>query len=310
MDRRSSGRASAKRRRSLVGVFVLFCLLAVACSNPPTTLAMGDNPLEHVPALEIAAAPDGPTVARSVGDGSLDAELVTTPLVPATPEFDGARSNEPSTVQVDAGRSGATWVATATSDVTHLIAYDAPGGSIIPFEFTVPNPHQFGGPQVLMVTNGNPDDDWVEVQLPIRPNGQTGWIDASLYEFSETTIRAEVNLSARSVVVYDGTQVIARTAAVVGSSATPTPLGTFFITAKRRNPPAESYIGPWALALSAFSEVHETFGGGLPVIAIHGTNRPDQVGQARSNGCLRIPNDVVTLLAELVPLGAPVIIEA
>ena len=203
-----------------------------------------------------------------------------------------------------------TWVVTATDQVTHLVAYDAPAGNIIPFEFLVPNPHQFGGPQVLMVTEGGPDDDWVQVQLPIRPNGQTGWIDASLYEFSQTQIRAEVNLSERSIIVYDGTEILAETRAVIGSPATPTPLGTFFITAKRRSLPSESFLGPWALALSAFSEVHETFDGGLPVIAIHGTSRPDQVGDARSNGCLRIPNDVVTLLAEHVPLGAPVTITA
>ena len=161
-----------------------------------------------------------------------------------------------------------------------------------------------------MVVSGHPEDDWVEVQLPIRPNRQTGWIDTSLYTFTQTAVRAEVDLTARSIVVYDGTEIVAETQAVIGSSATPTPIGTFFITAKRRNTPEESYIGPWALALSAFSEVHETFSGGLPVIAIHGTNHPEQVGDARSNGCLRIPNDVVTLLAEYVPLGAPVIISA
>ena len=108
--------------------------------------------------------------------------------------------------------------------------------------------------------------------------------------------------------VYDGTTIVHQTSAVIGTSATPTPLGTFFITAKRRNAPSESYIGPWALALSAFSEVYDTFSGGLPVIAIHGTNRPDLIGGAHSNGCLRIPNDVVTALAEFVPLGAPVVI--
>ena len=140
-----------------------------------------------------------------------------------------------------------TWVVTATDQVTHLVAYDAPAGNIIPFEFLVPNPHQFGGPQVLMVTEGGPDDDWVQVQLPIRPNGQTGWIDASLYEFSQTQIRAEVNLSERSIIVYDGTEILAETRAVIGSPATPTPLGTFFITAKRRSLPSESSLarGRW-----------------------------------------------------------------
>ncbi len=306
MVRQSLQNGNEKTARSFIVLLIVIALVGAACGSTSTTLAMGDNPLDNVPNLQIAAAPDPdlPSVARAVGEGSLVPEpVVTTPTsMPIEAAVEASLSEE--------SNAQATWIATARDEVTHLIAYDAPGGSIIPLEFTVPNPHQFGGPQVLMVTNGSPEDDWVEVQLPIRPNGQTGWIDSSLYTFSQTTIRAEVNLTARSVVVYDGDEIVAQTTAVIGSAATPTPLGTFFITAKRQNPPEEAYIGPWALALSAFSEVHETFGGGLPVIAIHGTNRPDQVGEARSNGCLRIPNNVVTLLAELVPLGAPVIIEA
>ncbi len=278
------GRTRPARRRWLwsMSVLVLLSLVASACGDSPSAIAYATN----------AKVPET-AVPRSSAQAVAATTTTTTTTIPAP-----------------ALEAGSTWVATATAEVTHLVAYDSPGGNAIPFEFSVPNPHQFGGPQVLMVTNGNPADDWVEVQLPIRPNGQTGWIDASLYQFSQTAIRAEVNLTSREITVYDGTQVIAQTQAVIGSSATPTPLGTFYVTAKRQNPPSESYIGPWALALSAFSEVHETFSGGLPVIAIHGTTRPDQVGEARSNGCLRIPNDVVTFLAENVPLGAPVQISA
>ncbi len=266
-------------------------LVAAACGSTSSVLASGDN----TPTAIAATAEPGP--AKVALDG-----LLAPPVSTAIAPLEQAGFVDARVTPI------ATWVATATDQVTHLVAYDAPSGSVIPFEFVVPNPHQFGGPQVLMVTQGSPGDAWVQVQLPIRPNGQTGWIDASLYEFSQTLIRAEVDLSDRSVIVYDGSEILAQTRAVIGSSATPTPLGTYYVTAKRQNPPSESYIGPWGLALSAFSEVHETFGGGLPVIAIHGTSRPDQVGQARSNGCLRIPNDVVTFLAEHVPLGAPVTI--
>ena len=47
---------------------------------------------------------------------------------------------------------------------------------------------------------------------------------------------------------------------------------------------------------------------GLPVIALHGTNNPGAVGTAVSNGCVRIPDEVVTQLAERLPAGTPVII--
>lgn len=291
--------------RQLGVLLMVFALVASACGSSQRGLAASSDG-----ELVIAAEDEDALLARDLGNAAArDVETATTTTTSIPPATTVAPESEAAIAYADV-QAVTTWIATATDAVTSLVAYDAPGGTVIPFEFGVPNPHQFGGPQVLMVTQGGPGDDWVEVQLPIRPNGQTGWIDASLYEFSQTQVRAEVDLSARSIVVYDGTEIIAQTRAVIGSSTTPTPLGTYFITAKRRNPASESYIGPWALALSAFSEVYDTFGGGLPVIAIHGTNRPEQVGEARSNGCLRIPNDVVTLLAELVPLGAPVTISA
>ncbi len=227
-------------------------------------------------------------------------EPVTLPVL----ETESTVSVEPSV----ANATSETWVASAKPHVQRLEAYDQPGGVSLLLPFEVPNPHQFGGPMVLMVTEGQPGDGWLKVQLPIRPNGQEGWISEQDYAITSTTIRAEVDLSETSVIVYDGNEVVAETQAVVGSSATPTPLGTFYVTAKKQN--QESYLGPWALALSGFSEVHETFAGGLPVIAIHGTSKPEQIGQYRSNGCVRIPNEIVTLLAEKVPLGAPVEIRA
>ncbi len=202
-----------------------------------------------------------------------------------------------------------TIVATARSTVTSLIAYDAPDGELLPLPFVVPNPHQFGGPLTLMVSEGDIGDDWVKVQLPIRPNGTEGWIKTDEYALGETFMRAEVDLANTMVRVYDGDELVAETPAAIGTEETPTPLGTFFVAAKRRNPPQELYLGEWAVILSSFSEVLESFSGGLPVIAIHGTNFPDvELGQALSNGCIRVPNDVMQFLAEHLPLGAPVVV--
>lgn len=283
-----SGRTGGGRLRLLV---TLCAALFVACGSDgaPASLALADDTEVAVTSpIEVAAST---TIAPT-----------TTTRAPTT-----TTTTTTTTIPPDPFR---TWVATADETIPYLVAYDEPDGTQIPLEFMVPNPHQFGGPLTLMVTEGAPGDEWVRVQLPVRPNRQEGWIRTAGYEISGTRVRAEVDLTARTVVVYDGEDVIAETAAVIGSTATPTPLGTFSIAAKRKNPPEESYLGPWALALSAFSEVHETFSGGIPVIAIHGTSRPDQVGQARSNGCIRIPNEVIEFLAEHVPLGAPVHISA
>ncbi len=287
-------RSGQRPRRRIIALVALMSLVAAACSSSePDSLALADEPIASTTTTTTAAPSTTTTTAA--------------PSTTTTTEAAAATETTTSTIAPDEFR---TWIVTALPSTTHLVAYDEPDGDIIPFEFLVPNPHQFGGPMTLMVTEGQPGDDWVQVQLPIRPNGQTGWVQSELYEISETRVRAEVNLSQHQVTVYDGEEIIAETSAVIGSPATPTPLGTFYITAKRRNPENEYFLGPWALALSAFSEVHETFGGGLPVIAIHGTHRPEQVGQARSNGCVRVPNEVVTFLAENVPLGAPVTVSA
>lgn len=202
-----------------------------------------------------------------------------------------------------------TLIATARDSTPYLVAYEEPDGLPLAMPFRSPNPHQFGGPLTLMVTEGQRGDDWLKVQLPIRPNGSEGWIPAADYVISATTVRAEVDLANTSVRVFDRDELIAESQAAIGNWRTPTPLGTFYVAAIRENPPAESYLGTWAVVLSGYSEVLETFSGGLPVIAIHGSNHPDRVlGRAISNGCVRVPNDVIEFLAEHLPLGAPVVV--
>ena len=91
-----------------------------------------------------------------------------------------------------------------------------------------------------------------------------------------------------------------------GRAATPTPLGRFFINADIPQSNALGAYGPLILSVSSYSEVLATFDGGLPAIGLHGTNQPSLVGQAMSNGCIRMPNDAVLALAALVPIGTPV----
>ena len=279
----------AIRRMRLAAIVALVTLVAPACAGATADSVTRPESVETTPrALPLVdSEASGRPLARS------DEASTSTSIAP------------PETIAPDPYR---TWIATANENVVGLTAYEAPGGPLIRLPFFVPNPHQFGGPLTLMVTEGEPGDEWVQVQLPIRPNSQEGWIRTSDYVLSSTRIRAEVDLSEHRVVVFDGPSVIAETEAVVGTAETPTPVGTFFIAAKKENGEDEYFLGPWALVLSGFSEALETFSGGLPVIAVHGTHRPEQIGQSLSNGCIRIPNDVITFLAENVPLGAPITI--
>ncbi|MCH8049461.1 L,D-transpeptidase, partial [Patescibacteria group bacterium] len=68
--------------------------------------------------------------------------------------------------------------------------------------------------------------------------------------------------------------------------------------------------GAWTLGLNQHSEVMETFRGGRPAIALHGTADLNDIGERVSNGCVRIHNDDLVDLASRVELGTPVIIRA
>lgn len=258
-----------------------------------------------------ATSDEARAVAVPVGTSVAPTTTTSTTTTSTTTTTTSTTTTLPPTTTTEAPVLGPneTLIATATDDIGFLLTFDAPEGNIMPLPFVVPNPHQFGGPLTLRVTEGSMYDDWVKVALPIRPNGQEAWISTENYTLTTTTIHAEVNLAETSVRVFDDDELIAETQAAIGNPRTPTPLGTFYVAAVRENPASESFLGTHALVLSGFSEALDTFDGGLPVIAIHGTNTPQgQLGHAISNGCVRVPNDVIQFLAENVPAGAPVTI--
>lgn len=202
-----------------------------------------------------------------------------------------------------------TTVATATPAVEYLETFDAPGGELVYFEYAITNPTYFGNPLVLWVLETSDDGEWLKVQVPVRPNGTEAWVRASDMTLSTHRFHAEINVTARSVKVWNGEDLLVETDAVVGKDQTPTPLGRFYVNDLVEKWD-DSAFGPYILSLSGFSEALETFNGGVPVIAIHGTNRPELLGGAHSNGCIRIPNEIITVLADTVPMGTPVEIVA
>jgi hypothetical protein len=122
-----------------------------------------------------------------------------------------------------------TFVATIRPGVEAIWPTTEPGGDYVDLEFRLTNPTFFGNSLVLMVTDRTPDGEWLKVQIPVRPNGTEGWIPAREAGLSSHFVRAEVNLTERSVQVRDGESLIAETAAVVGKASTSTPVGTFFV---------------------------------------------------------------------------------
>jgi lipoprotein-anchoring transpeptidase ErfK/SrfK len=95
--------------------------------------------------------------------------------------------------------------------------------------------------------------------------------------------------------------------AAIGSSATPTPLGRYYVNQRLVPSDPNGPFGPGAVGISAFSPVLTGWAQGGP-IGIHGTNQPWSIGHAVSNGCIRLPNPVAKRLFFATPEGTPVII--
>jgi hypothetical protein len=153
------------------------------------------------------------------------------------------------------------------------------------------------------------DGSWLHVQLPLRPNGATGWVRADHVRQFAVHTRIVVDVSARTVRFFRDGRLVVRTTAAVGSSATPTPLGRYYVNQRLIPSDPGGPFGPGALGISAFSPVLTGWVQGGPV-AIHGTNEPWSIGHAVSNGCIRIPNAVLKRMFARTPAGTPVIIEA
>ena len=147
---------------------------------------------------------------------------------------------------------------------------------------------------------------WYRISLPGRPNGRTGWVPAASVDLKPVTEgdrdrpqRADARAPRRRASCC-------RTRVAVGAYGMETPLGRFYVMAKFR--PTAPILGAYGFETSAYSKLSEWPGGGI--VGIHGTNTPSLLGQAVSHGCVRVANEAILRLKELVPVGTPIRIVA
>ena len=167
---------------------------------------------------------------------------------------------------------------------------------------------EYGSKTVFLVNEVN--GDWYNVYLPIRPNGTTGWVHADQVEIKTVSLHVMVDQSERLLTVFDGDEVVLTTSVAVGTDENPSPNGYFYITDKLLTGNPSGAYGPVAFGISGFSDTLSSFAGGPGQIGVHGTNNPDSIGNAASHGCIRVNNEVILDLSELLPLGTPITIQA
>ena len=169
---------------------------------------------------------------------------------------------------------------------------------------TLSNPNEDGAPRVFLVKSQQ--TDWLEVMVPVRPNGTRGWIRSSDVSLTQHSWRALVEVGANRLTVWKGKDVFLQDSVAVGTGGTPTPTGDYYITELLKPDDPGGAYGPYAFGLSAFSDVLKTFAGGPGVIGMHGTNNSSSIGRAVSHGCIRLTNPSITKLAENMPVGTPI----
>ena len=147
---------------------------------------------------------------------------------------------------------------------------------------------------------------WLRVLVPGRPNGTRGWIAQRDAVVTTTRWHVLVRTTSRRVLVYRHGRLVRSFAAIVGKPSTPTPHGRFFVEESVRMPPG-SAGAPFALALSARSNVLQEFAGGPGQIAVHGVaNLGGALGTSISHGCVRLGTGPIRWLAARIAPGVPI----
>ena len=114
--------------------------------------------------------------------------------------------------------------------------------------------------------------------------------------------RLIVSIPDRRLVVVENDRIIETFAVAVGAATTPSPVGTFTVVNRLEHP---TYYRPGKVVPPGPRNPLGTRWIGLNVkgYGIHGTDSPQSIGYAKSSGCIRLRNDDVERLFELVRTG-------
>lgn len=298
-----------KLRRSTakaLAVFMTFILIAASCGGGSDETA-ADTDSDVDPSATVVGAI--PTTAPVTAPG--DDSAITISKDDATDDDEAVDPWEVAVLHVN-------------DDVQIVPVFDAPNGNNvtlfdkneldgIELEYPLYAETVFGNRLALLVDEYDDSGNWAKVQVPVRPNGTTAWVQTAFFTEEKHNYHITIDLSENLVRVFRGDEELIPKGqiAVMGRESRPTPLVRAYIDEKIPGASLSPAYGDWVLSIAAFSEALGTFGGGgMPKLALHGTNQPELMGQYVSSGCVRIPNEVVSFIADTVPVGTIVEIVA
>ena len=120
--------------------------------------------------------------------------------------------------------------------------------------------------------------------------------------------KAVLSVKGRALRVYLGEALVREYQTAVGAPETPTPIGEFKVVDKVVNPQYDKdgeHYGPGDPKNPAGTRWMRLDG----AFGIHGTNEPESIGRAASDGCIRLHNEDVEELFDLLVTGSPVVIK-
>jgi hypothetical protein len=165
-------------------------------------------------------------------------------------------------------------------------------------------------PHVVYLLRGAIGGDgryWLKVQLPILPNGSTGWIPRDAVEsFRSVDTHLFIDRGRLRATLFRRGRPIFRSIVGVGLPHWPTPAGRFYIR-ERLTGFTDPIYGVIAFGTNGRSAVLTDWPGG-GFIGVHGTNQPQILPGRVSHGCVRMPNPLISRLDRLMRVGTPVTI--
>ncbi|MGH2718095.1 MAG: L,D-transpeptidase, partial [Actinomycetota bacterium] len=93
---------------------------------------------------------------------------------------------------------------------------------------SVPNVNAMGQTEPLLVVDASVPG-WYEVELPVKPNGSEGWIQAAGVSIRQDPDYIRVYQSQFKLQYYVSGQLVKTFRVAVGAPSTPTPYGRFFV---------------------------------------------------------------------------------
>ena len=272
----------------------------MSCVRRALALAAGAAIAQSLAIGAGSAAAAGPEATGPAGT----APAAPPPAAPAAPAPAAPRPPQPATPTILSNERTSTMWAHSLQEVS-IRARPLAGSR------TVGRTHlatEDGFPEVYLLLASVTDArgrSWVQVRIPARPNGRTGWVPRNaLAEFHLTHALLVISLGARRITLYDHGRRRFSAPVGVGKPGTPTPRGNFWVREIFKVARDNAYW-PYAIGTSAYSRLTDWPGGG--VVGIHGDlGEPRSIPGDPSHGCVRMRDGDIARLAPRLQLGTPV----